>query len=85
MNKSNGFGDAAGLEKANHSLSQNFNMDLDKMNTNGLKLPEEDKHNDMADGLFKINFTNDPVMKSLLETKQDQCALIIQRIYLSKQ
>jgi hypothetical protein len=67
-----------------HSI--NLNMDMEKNNSIGLKLPEENKHEiEFADGLFKINFANDPVMKSLLEAKQDQCALAIQRVYLSKQ
>lgn len=52
---------------------------------NKLKLPEEDKHQyESNKGVFNIDFSNDPVMKSLLEAKQDQIALQLQRLYLSK-
>ena len=84
LSKSQGvFGIATGFEKSGLSMNQHFDFDLEKMNTNGLKLPEEDKHEgDMADGIFKINFANDPVMKSLLEAKQDQWALQQSRVSL---
>lgn len=61
-------------------------MEMGKINGNGLHLPEEDKTNnfELGSGAFKIDFSNDPVMKSLMEAKQDQCALALQRMYLSK-
>jgi hypothetical protein len=62
-----------------------FDDDLGKVNGNKLHLPEEDKNNfEYGNGVFKIDFSNDPVLRSLLEAKQDQCALHLQRLYLSK-
>jgi len=62
-----------------------FKQFNDNFNGNHLHLPEEEKANsEPRQSVFKIDFANDPVLRSLLETKQDQCALTLQRMYLSK-
>lgn len=61
-----------------------FSLNTKQMD-GGFHLPEENKHNfEIGSGKLKIDFSNDPVMKALMETKVDQCELRLQSIYLSK-
>ena len=63
----------------------NFKQIDNDLNGHKLHIPEENKvDSEPRMSLFKIDFANDPVMKSLLEAKQDQFALALQRMYLSK-
>lgn len=63
----------------------NFQQLGNSMNGHKLHLPEESKADSVPrNSVFKIDFSNDPVMRSLLEAKQDQCALALQSMYLSK-
>ena len=51
----------------------NFQQLGNSMNGHKLHLPEESKaDSEPRNSVFKIDFTNDPVMRSLLEAKQDQ-------------
>ena len=48
-------------------------MSMVKLDSHRLQLPEEDKNKaERGSSPLRIDFTNDPVMKSLLETKQNQ-------------
>lgn len=62
-----------------------FNSEIEKINMDQFQLPEEEKGQfEIVNGVFKIDFTNDPVVRSLLEAKQDRCDLFLQNIYLSR-
>jgi hypothetical protein len=62
-----------------------FNSEIEKINIDKFRLPEEEKGQfEMINGVFKIDFTNDPVVRSLLEAKQNRCDLFLQNIYLSR-
>lgn len=62
-----------------------FDLDNSNMDSHRLKLPEEIKNNfEFGRGALKIDFSNDPVMKALLETKQNRFELHLQEMYLSK-
>ena len=62
-----------------------FNSEIEKIPIDKFQLPEEEKgHFEVVNGVFKIDFTNDPVVRSLLEAKQDRCDLFLQNIYLSR-
>jgi hypothetical protein len=51
----------------------NFKQIDNDMNGRKLVLPEESKlESEPRQSVFKIDFANDPVMRSLLEAKQDQ-------------
>lgn len=62
-----------------------FESGLDPVGGSHLNLPEEEtKHYESPIMSFKIDFANDPVTRSLLEAKQDQFDLFLQRLYLSR-
>jgi len=62
-----------------------FDLNPDRFGSIKLQLPEEQKNSlEFKTGPLRIDFSNDPVMKSLLETKQDHCAMRLQSLYLSK-
>lgn len=50
-----------------------FDISMVKMDSHRLQLPEESKDPfERKSSKLKIDFSNDPVMKALMETKQDQ-------------
>jgi hypothetical protein len=73
-------------DRSDHSPKlPKFEIDFDPANEDNLRLPEEQKrYSENPITSFKIDFANDPVTRSLLEAKQDQFDLFLQRLYLSK-